>query len=64
MNKKQREELSEILDIVTRIRDEEEEKYYNLPENLQGSERGDHFQEGIDKLYEIISSLEELTEGF
>lgn len=63
MNKDQRNELSGVLDIVTRIRDEEQEKLDNMPENLQDSERAERFQEGIDKLEEITDLLEELLEG-
>jgi len=63
MNKNDRIRLQEALDIIMEIRDQEEEKLSNMPENLQDSDRGYQFQDGIDKLEEIQGSLEELVEG-
>lgn len=71
MNKKQRKQLqdlcSQVGDIkceVETIRDEEQEKIDNLPDSLQGSSKEDEYQEGIDALEEIISSLEETIDNF
>lgn len=44
---------------IETIRDEETEKYDNMPEGLQSSERGDTMQEGISALDNAIQSLED-----
>lgn len=41
---------------------EEQEAYDNLPESLQGSERGEAMQEAIDALESAVGSCEELDE--
>lgn len=48
MNNKRRKELKEIIELIDQARlrleavaDEEEEAYYNLPDSLQESERGE-----------------------
>lgn len=71
MNKKQRKQLQElcdqagaIKDEIEMIRDDEQEKIDNLPDSLQGSSKEDEYQEGIDALEEIISSLEEAIDNF
>lgn len=57
MNKKTRKEIqtivNEIDDILTHInciKDDEEEKYDNMPDNIQESERGEAMQDAIDNL--------------
>lgn len=62
MNKKQRERLLDALDILTEIRNEEQDKYDNTPENLQYSERAEKFQEDADSLTEAIQLIEEVQE--
>ena len=49
------------------MKDDEEEKFDNMPEGLQESERGEAMQEAIeqletacDSLDEVISALEEI----
>lgn len=71
MNATQRKELAELatqIDTIKEqlesIRDAEQEKYDNLPEGLQESERGEKFQEGIDTLDEIISNLKDAADSF
>jgi predicted RNase H-like HicB family nuclease len=44
---------------VETIRDDEQEAYDNLPESMQGGDRGDAMQEAIQNLEEAISSIEE-----
>ena len=63
MNKAQRDILSRIYDEITQIRDEEQDKLDNIPENLSGSSKADQLQEGIDKLEEISGLLEEIKDG-
>lgn len=69
MNKQDRKELQKALDflnsaneILTSIRDQEEEKFENLPEGIQDSERGESFQENIDSLDYAVSDLESVVE--
>lgn len=71
MNKKQRKQLKDLCDQVENIktevemfRDDEQEKIDNLPESLQGSSKEDEYQEGIDALDEIISSLSDVIDNF
>lgn len=69
MNKQDRKELDKALDllssaseIIMRIKEQEEEKYDNLPEGIQESERGERFQENIDNLESSLSDLESVLE--
>ena len=58
--------LEEIKDKLDSMKDEEQDKFDNMPEGLQESERGEAMQEAIeqletvcDNLDEVISALEE-----
>jgi len=66
MNAKQRktlqgyvESLDEIKCAIDEMAEEEQDKYDNMPEGLQESERGEAMQEAIDNLESASSSLEE-----
>lgn len=48
-----------LKDEVDAIRQDEQDKYDNLPESLQGSERGEAIQEAIDTLESADSSLDD-----
>jgi predicted transcriptional regulator len=77
MNAKQRktlqcyaESLYEIKSAIEEMMDEETEKFDNMPEGLQESDRGEAILEAIEKLESSASSLEEaidqldeITEG-
>lgn len=52
---KQKDELQEILEI-------EQDKFDNMPEGLQDSEKGEKMQEGIDNLETSIGELESAVE--
>ncbi len=59
--------LEEIKNKLETMRDEEEDKFYNMPEGLQESNRGEQMQEAIetletacDSIDEAISSLQEI----
>ena len=59
--------LEEIKDKLDSMMDEEQDKFDNMPEGLQESERGEVMQEAIkqletacDNLDEVISALEEI----
>lgn len=70
MNKQDRKQLQEALDlmsraneIITMVKEQEEEKYDNLPEGIQESERGEKFQENIDNLDTAVYDLESVIEN-
>ena len=59
--------LEEIKDKLDSMMDEEQDKFDNMPEGLQESERGEAMQEAIeqletacDNLDEVISALKEI----
>jgi len=78
MNKQTRKEIEKLVESldeikcsVENIQADEEEKYDNLPESIQDSDRGDEFQNAIDTLEgaaqsieEAIDYLNEITEGW
>jgi hypothetical protein len=51
---------NEIQETLEGIRDEEQEYYDNMPENLQGSDRGYAAEEAANNLTEALGRLEEL----
>ncbi|MDR1691069.1 MAG: hypothetical protein LBR42_04415 [Candidatus Methanoplasma sp.] len=53
------EQLSGIRIELEEIKDEEENKYDNLPEAFQNGEKGEQFQEAINALEEAVSSLDD-----
>ncbi len=55
----------EILDLTERIqivRDEEEDAFDNLPDNLKDAEKGEKMSDAIDKMEDAISSLEDTAD--
>lgn len=70
MNKMNRKQLSDLISRIEtiheeldEIKDSEEEKFDNLPENLQDSEKGEAFSEIIDFLDTASESLKESVES-
>lgn len=68
MNKQRRERLSKLISQaeamsaeLEAIRDEEQEAFDNMPENMQGGERGDKMQEAIEAMDTAITSLEDFN---
>ena len=55
-------QLEELKSTIETIMDEEQEAYDNLPENLQGSERGEAMSEAADNLDSAYSSIDEVLE--
>ena len=55
-------QLEELKSTIETIMDEEQEAYDNLPENLQGSERGEAMSEAADNLDSAFSSMEEVLD--
>lgn len=69
MNKNDRKQIAEWIDKLVEIKsniesmqESEEEKYDNLPEGIQESERGDHILESIENLGCSVDSIEEAVE--
>ncbi len=55
--------LNEIKDKLDSMRDDEEEKYDNMPEGLQDSGRGEQMQEAIDALENACTGLDEAIDS-
>lgn len=55
--------LDEFKSRVESIRDEEQEKYDNMPESLQGGDKGDAMQEGIQYLEDSMDALDSAIEA-
>ena len=69
MNKERRgrindllEQVQEIQAEVERLQDEEQEYYDNMPEAIQGGERGEIASAAIDNLSSAYDSLDEVIE--
>lgn len=70
MNKQRRIRLKEAnsyldraMQIVSSVKDEEQDSLDNLPENLQGSERCTIMEDAIDALEEAIENIEQASES-
>lgn len=70
MNKVRRKQLSEVTSILEtakgmleEIRDDEQDYFDNIPENLQCSEMAEASEEAIDAMDEAIESLESAIES-
>ena len=55
-------QLEELKSTIETLMDEEQEAYENLPENLQGSERGEAMSEAADNLDSAYNSMDEVLE--
>ena len=53
--------LQQALDIIRETQEEEQGAYDNMPEGLQGSERGEQMQEYTSILEEAADSLEDYS---
>ena len=65
MNNKRRKEISKIVSTLEDVRDrlsevvdEEQSAFDNMPESLQGSDRGCESEEAIDCLNDALDSVE------
>lgn len=68
MNAERRKELASIIerlgnlkDDLESVRDQEEECFDNLPEQLQVSERGEAMQENYEEMDGILGDLEDIV---
>lgn len=66
MNKEQRKQLNLVIDTLANLREEieairqeEEDKKDNLPENMQDGEKASKYEQCIDNLQSAIDSIEE-----
>lgn len=55
--------LGGIKSEVQNVMYEEQDAFDSMPENLQGSTRGEESEEAIDTLDEVVNSIEEAIEG-
>lgn len=69
MNKYQRKQLSEIIEKLESIKceigeyaDEEREKYDNMPESLQDTEKAEVFEQNADDLEEVCDDIDSIIE--
>lgn len=70
MNKQQRKRIVAIIEIfdsamsdIEELKDEEEEKYDNLPESIQCSEKGETMQAAAEALENASSSIQEALDS-
>lgn len=68
MNKERRKRIAKVIGDINTVRsmledikNEEEFSFDNMPENLQGSMRGEESQEAIDYMDEALEALEEVV---
>ena len=68
MNKEKRRRLNdadilikEAVRVISDVKDDEENSFYNLPEGLQNAQRGMDMQDAIDQMDEIIEVLEDVS---
>lgn len=54
--------LSSAMELLTDVVTGEEEAYFNMPESLQCTERGEQMESNIDLLNEYIKAIEEYIE--
>ena len=66
MNKLRRKKIADIVNSISIMRDkldvikdEEEDAMYNIPENLQNSDRYQECEEAVDSLDSAISAIDE-----
>lgn len=57
MNKQNRRDLASIISDLETLRDEEQDKYDNMPESLQQAENGEMMTENIDHMTNALGTL-------
>lgn len=55
-------DVTALMELVAEIRDEEQDRYDNLPESVQDGERGERMSEIIDALDNVTTALEEAND--
>ena len=54
-------DLDELKDCLESIQEEEQDKYDNMPEQLQDTDNGCRMYEGIEQLEDLVSRLDSLV---
>ena len=69
MNNKRRKEISKIVSALEDVRgrlsevvDEEQSAFDNMPESIQGSDRGCESEEALDSMNDALDSIESAIE--
>ena len=60
MNKDRKAKIDEVVKTLETLRDEEQEAFDNLPESLQGSEKGQAMSTAIEAIDNAVSELENI----
>lgn len=55
--------ISEAIDLIKEIGDEEQSLLANLPQNIKDGERGDALEASIEALNDTVSHLEDALDG-
>ena len=55
-------QLDGLLADIQAISDEEQEAFENMPDSLQGGERGEESQEAVNTLEDVIGAIEEAVD--
>ena len=63
MNAEQRTQLQKALDILAEVKEQEQSKVDNTPENLMNSEKYEKMQENVDSLQEAEDLIQQVMEG-
>ena len=69
MNKQRREKLSQVssllkraVSVVEQVKDEEQDSFDNLPENLQNGDRGEAMEEAVSELEQAVDLINEAAD--
>lgn len=63
MNEDRRKRLAALVEQLQEIHDEEELAFENLPESLQGGERGREMEEAASEMDSAVDILRPIAEG-
>ena len=55
--------LAEAKSLVEQVRDEEQEAYDNMPENMQSGEKGSALESNVENLGDALDAIEGALEG-
>ena len=55
---KARDMVAEALSLIETARDDEQDAFDSMPENLQESERGEALEENVQSLSDVVEALE------
>lgn len=51
-------QLTEAIDTIREVQEEEQEAFFNMPEGFQSGSRGENMQIAIDKMEGFVSQIE------